>query len=79
MLLEREIDIITFTSSSTVTNLLALLGNERGALDKAKIACIGPKTAATAEKAGLGVDIIAAESTMPGLVAAIEQYFEKET
>jgi len=78
MLSAGEIDIVTFTSSSTVTNLLTLLGDERWALDRAKIACIGPKTADTAEKAGLRVDIVAQEHTIPGLVEAIEQYFTRK-
>jgi len=45
----------------------------------AKVACIGPKTADAATKAGLKVDIVASAHTIPGLVAAIEEYFRKET
>lgn len=74
MLLGGEIDIITFTSSSTVTNLINALANDRQAVQNAMIACIGPVTAAAAEKAGLKVDIVADEQTIPGLVAAIENY-----
>ena len=48
-------------------------------VNKAKVACIGPKTADTAASSGLRVDIVASEHTIPGLVSAIEQYFEKET
>ena len=47
-------------------------------MHNAKIACIGPKTAETATKFGLKVDIVAREYTIAGLVAAIEEYFEKE-
>jgi uroporphyrinogen III methyltransferase/synthase len=72
------IDIVTFTSSSTVTNLLAAFGQDLSGLKSVKVACIGPKTAATATKAELKVDIIAKESTVPGLVDAIEEYFQKE-
>jgi uroporphyrinogen III methyltransferase/synthase len=78
MLLAGEIDIITFTSSSTVSNLVAAFKGEQPMINSAKVACIGPKTADTAAKAGLKVDIVANEHTIPGLVAAIEQYFEKE-
>jgi uroporphyrinogen III methyltransferase/synthase len=74
MLLAGEIDIITFTSSSTVTNLLSLIGGEQPAIKKAIVACIGPVTAATAAKAGLRVDIVARNHTIPGLVEAMEQY-----
>ena len=78
VILSGQIDVITFTSSSAVTNLAAVFGKELPAI-KAKIACIGPKTAETAAKAGLKVDIVAREYTIPALVAAIEDYFEKET
>ena len=77
LLLEGQIDIITFTSSSTVTNLIDALGGDRNAAQKARIACIGPVTAAAAQRAGLKVDIVARESTIPGLVAAIEEGFRK--
>jgi len=78
MILAGEIDVITFTSSSTVSNLVASFEGEGIKLNGARIACIGPKTAETAEKAGLSVDILAREQTIPGLVAAIEEYFGEE-
>ncbi|MFC1929609.1 uroporphyrinogen-III C-methyltransferase [Chloroflexota bacterium] len=78
LLASGEIDVITFTSSSTVSNLLAALGDEV-AKNGAKVACIGPKTMDAATRAGLKVDIVAREHTIPGLVAAIEEYFSKET
>jgi len=76
MLLAGEIDIITFTSSSAVTNLVAALGKKREAMNKALIACIGPTTAATAAQAGLRADIVAQRHTIPGLLEAIEQHFQ---
>lgn len=78
MLLEGQIDIITFASSSTVTNLRQLLGDDWQVARKAAIACIGPVTAATAREEGLNVDILAEEQTIPGLVRAIELHLEKE-
>ena len=43
-----HVDYITFTSSSTVTNTLDLLGEDAlSLLEHTKIACIGPITAAT--------------------------------
>jgi len=78
LLLPGNLDVITFTSSSTVTNLLAGLGSAGIRRIRAKIACIGPKTAATAVKAGLKVDVLAKEQTMAGLIEAIEEYFRKE-
>jgi len=75
MLLSERIDIIIFTSPSTVSNLVAALEDKREVISSAKIACIGPKTADMAASAGLRVDIVASEHTIPGLVAAIEEYF----
>jgi len=78
MLIAGEIDVITFTSSSTVSNLAAAFQGEPMAINSVKVACIGPKTADTAVKAGLKVDIMAGKQTIPGLVDAIEEYFRKE-
>ncbi|MFC1991793.1 uroporphyrinogen-III C-methyltransferase, partial [Chloroflexota bacterium] len=79
MLLAGEIDVITFTSSSTVSNLISAFGGEPLTLNGVKVACIGPKTAETAVKAGLKVDIMAEEQTIPGLVISLEEHFRKET
>ncbi|MFH7319349.1 uroporphyrinogen-III C-methyltransferase [Desulfurivibrio sp. D14AmB] len=77
----REIDLITFTSSSTVTNFIELLGlgeaELHGLLAGVKIAAIGPITAATAAQAGLVVDIQPEIHTIPALVAAIAEYFAR--
>jgi uroporphyrinogen-III synthase len=73
---------ITFTSSSTAKNFVALLGlrNARAALDKSAphhgvhSASIGPVTSATLRGFGLPVDIEAKEYTIPGLVRAIVEF-----
>ncbi len=78
MLLSGQIDVITFTSSSMVSNLMAVFKEEQPLLNDTKVACIGPKTADTAARAGLKIDIVAGEHTIPGLVAAIEAHFRKE-
>ena len=65
-------DAITFTSSSTVTNYLAVAGD--GAVPPL-VACIGPVTASTAREAGLSVEVVAAEHTIDGLVAALVEHF----
>ena len=68
-----SIDIITFTSSSTVKNFLALTGkNLLPEIKKAKIACIGPVTQKTAEDAGLNVAIVPEQYTVASLLDAIE-------
>lgn len=73
----REVDIVTFTSSSTVRNLISLLGGDAAVPSIATIACIGPITAQTATDLGLRVDVVAAEHTIPGLVRGLLDYEEK--
>ncbi|MDH3359470.1 MAG: uroporphyrinogen-III C-methyltransferase [Desulfobulbaceae bacterium] len=67
-----EIDMVTFTSSSTVTNFLEMLGNDREKLlAGVKCAAIGPITAKTAVENGLVVDVQPPTYTIPALVDAI--------
>ena len=68
--------VVTFTSSSTVTNLLQVLGENKEMLKNAVLAAIGPVTAATLQKQGLNVGVEAAEFTIDGLVKAIEEYYK---
>ncbi len=71
LLKSGRIDVVTFTSSSTVRNLVQMLGGDTELLRRPLIACIGPITAQTAEELGLRVDVVAKEHTAPGLVQAI--------
>ena len=66
---EARPDWITFTSSSTVENTLAVVGLEP--LAGVKVASIGPVTTATARRLGLEVHAEAAEYTIDGLLAAL--------
>ncbi len=66
---EKKPDWITFTSSSTVKNLLAITGRE--ALEGVCIASIGPVTSSTLRAHGLDVDAEAKQFTLDGLVEAI--------
>jgi uroporphyrinogen III methyltransferase / synthase len=70
-------DLITFTSSSTASNFVKLLEAHKigKALAAVALASIGPITSDTMRKLGLEVAVEAAESTMPGLVRAIQGYF----
>jgi uroporphyrinogen III methyltransferase/synthase len=72
-------DAITFTSSSTATNFAKLVGEDRlrQTLQGVVIAAIGPVTSETLRRLGLIVTIEAHESTMAGLVRAIQEYFSK--
>jgi uroporphyrinogen III methyltransferase/synthase len=74
-------DLIIFTSSSTATNFAKLAGeNEVAELLRAvAIASIGPITSETIRKLGLPVTIEAKQSTIPGLVRAIERHFRGKT
>jgi uroporphyrinogen-III synthase len=66
--------IVTFTSSSTATNFLDLVGKENyDELRAVRLASIGPVTSATLEKAGFKPAIEAKEFTMDGLVKAITE------
>ena len=76
-ILAEGIDIATFTSSSTVSNLVELLEGNTSALKDATIACIGPITAERAAELGLKVDIVASEYTIAGLIEAVESYFKE--
>lgn len=79
MLAAGEIDVITFASSSTVSNLVTAFGGDQVNINGAKVACIGPKTGKTATTAGLNIDIMAGQATIPAMVAAIEEYYKKES
>ncbi len=62
-------DWITFTSSSTVKNLVAISGRE--ALEGVRIASIGPVTSSIICAHGLKVDAEAQQFTLDGLIEAI--------
>jgi len=76
LLREGAIHIVTFTSSSTVTNLLQSL-RELGEKDPVRllrgvrVACIGPVTRKTAEEAGLAVHYTAERPAVASLLEAI--------
>jgi uroporphyrinogen-III synthase len=68
----RRPHVITFTSSSTVRNFVALMGSPDKKLDGIQLASIGPITSSTLRELKLRVDIQAKEFTIPGLVEAIK-------
>lgn len=77
--LEEGIDIITFTSSSTVKNFFKLLEeNQKPLLKNVLFASIGPITSATLREFGFEPHIEAKEYTIEGLIEAIKDYFCKE-
>lgn len=77
ILADRPIDVITFTSSSTVNHFMELLekGNPRNVLRGMAIASIGPVTSKTVREWGLEVHVQPHDYTIPGLAQAIAGYF----
>ncbi len=74
-----EIDVISFTSSSTVRNFVELFATRDELLQlvgSTTVACIGPITADTAREAGLTVHVMAAQNTIPALAEAIVQHVD---
>lgn len=74
LLKNNQIDMVTFTSSSTVENLLKLIDGEKTLLNNVKTAVIGPITAKTCKNNGLKVDIEADVYTIDGLVNKIKNF-----
>ncbi len=73
-----DIDVVTFTSASTVEHLCdALEARAPALLAKTCVASIGPVTTAAALRRGIRVDVEAAEFTIPGLVTALEAHVAK--
>jgi uroporphyrinogen III methyltransferase/synthase len=71
-----KIDVVTFTSSSTVRDLMLALGaRARDLLSKSIVAAIGPITGDTAREHGLTVHVSADEYTVAGLLDALERSF----
>ncbi len=73
MLQEKAIDVVTFTSSSTVTHFLEMLRdfNVPELLDGVALASIGPVTSETLRQNGLTVSVEAKEYTIDGLIEAV--------
>lgn len=77
LLAEGKMDVIAFTSSSTVDHFAELLKKEdlEKRLSRIAVACIGPITARTAKEWGMKVRIQPRQFTIPGLTRAIAEYF----
>ena len=76
LLAARAVDLVTFTSSSTVRHFVALLGDDAGDLLRGvPVGCIGPITADTARAAGLSVAVQPAAYTIAAFTETILEYF----
>ncbi|MBP1718509.1 MAG: uroporphyrinogen-III C-methyltransferase [Deltaproteobacteria bacterium] len=80
LLEKKQVAAVTFTSSSTVTNFVELLGKENasGLMKGTAVASIGPVTAETAKSFGIETAIVPKDYTIPALVEALVAYFKKK-
>jgi uroporphyrinogen III methyltransferase/synthase len=76
MLRRGEIDVVTFTSLSTVRNFLSIFRNDEKLLMKSIVACIGPITARALREIRIEPPIICKKYTIEELVREIVSYFE---
>ncbi len=77
-ILAGTIDLVTFTSSSTVRGFVELVGRPAAASGRFAAAVIGPVTAGTARTLGITIAVEARDYTVPGLVDAIVRHFERD-
>ncbi len=77
LLLDQELDVVTFTSASTVRNFVRILGTGPAIdlLGTTRVASIGPVTAAAAAELGIATQIMPPIYTIPALVEAIADHF----
>jgi uroporphyrinogen III methyltransferase/synthase len=77
MLLDGRIDVVTFTSASTVKNFAKILGEEQAAdlLRTTVVASIGPVTAEAAQQLGIQTTVMPERYTIPDLVDALVEHF----
>ncbi len=76
MLRRRRVDVVTFTSGSSVRNFARAIGEHQAAdlLRHVDVACIGPVTAEAASRLNIATTIMPAESTVPALLEAIVEH-----
>jgi uroporphyrinogen III methyltransferase/synthase len=77
MLLDRQIDAVTFASASAARNFVAMLGQDQAAdlLQSTVVASIGPVTAEAAQQLGVTTTVMPERYTIPDLVDALVEHF----
>jgi uroporphyrinogen III methyltransferase/synthase len=77
LLLDRQIDAVTFASASAVRNFVSMLGQDQAAdlLRSTVVASIGPVTAEAAQQLGIHTTIMPSRYTIPDLVDALVEHF----
>lgn len=76
----KEIDMITFTSSSTVSNFVDIMGREsiNELLEGVVVVSIGPITVDTAREYGISTDVMPERYTIAEMVSSIELYYQNQ-
>jgi uroporphyrinogen III methyltransferase/synthase len=79
LLLDRQVDAVTFASASAVKNFVAMLGQDQGAdlLRTTIVASIGPVTAEAARQLGIETTVMPERYTIPDLVDALVEHFAR--
>jgi uroporphyrinogen III methyltransferase / synthase len=79
MLLDSQIDAVTFTSASTVKNFVAMLGLDQAVdlLSSTVVASIGPVTAEAAQQLDISTNVMPRRYTIPDLVDALVEHFAR--
>jgi uroporphyrinogen III methyltransferase / synthase len=77
MLLDGQIDAVTFTSASTVRNFVEILGHDQAVdlLKNTVVASIGPVTAEAAQQLDIVTSVMPERYTIPDLVEALVSHF----
>jgi uroporphyrinogen III methyltransferase/synthase len=80
MLLDRQIDAVTFTSASTVRNFVEILGRDQAVdlLRTTVVASIGPVTAEAAQQLDIRTSVMPDRYTIPDLVDALVTHFSRQ-
>jgi len=81
MLLDRQIDAVTFTSASTVKNFARIYGEDQAAdlLNTTVVASIGPVTAEAAQQLGIKTTVMPKRYTISDLVDALVEHFSQQS
>jgi uroporphyrinogen III methyltransferase/synthase len=77
LLLDRQIDAVTFASASAVRNFVSMIGQDQAAdlLKSTVVASIGPVTAEAAQQLGIQTTVMPGRYTIPDLVDALVEHF----
>jgi uroporphyrinogen III methyltransferase/synthase len=77
MLLDRQIDAVTFASASAVRNFVDMIGRDQAAdlLRTTVVASIGPVTAEAAQQLDIATTVMPQRYTIPDLVDALVEHF----